>query len=361
MSNKTALQGHNTRISSNNTNLNTILQMAQNLPDAGEDITLQEKTVTPTTSTQNVIADAGYNGLSKVTVNAMPTATQATPSISVSTGGLITASAEQTAGYVSTGTKSATKQLTTKAATTYTPTTSNQTIATGTYLTGTQTIKGDSNLVASNIKSGVSIFGVAGTLTTGITPTGTITITENGTHDVTNYASATVNVASSGGDTSVEDSIIERTITSYTNDRITKIGGNALRGASITSLSCANVTSLEAYSLESCTSLVTVNLPKVNTLKNYAMQKCSALTTLEFPLKISTQGAVWLNCSALTTLILRGTTMSGLGNKNCFNGTPIASGTGYIYVPDDLVDTYKANTNWANYADQIKGLSELPS
>lgn len=44
-----------------------------------------------------------------------------------------------------------------------TPSTSNKTIASGRYLTGTQTIEGDSNLKAENIKSGVSIFGVTGT------------------------------------------------------------------------------------------------------------------------------------------------------------------------------------------------------
>lgn len=38
------------------------------------------------------------------------------------------------------------------------PTTTNQTIASGKYLNGVQTIQGDSNLVAGNIKSGVSIF-----------------------------------------------------------------------------------------------------------------------------------------------------------------------------------------------------------
>lgn len=104
----------------------------------------------------------------------------ATPTITVSSAGLITAevSATQnvtptvTAGYVSSGTAGAitvsgseTEQLTTKAAATITPGTSNQTIAAGTYLTGAQTISGDANLVGSNIISGKTIFGVAGTVT----------------------------------------------------------------------------------------------------------------------------------------------------------------------------------------------------
>lgn len=52
-----------------------------------------------------------------------------------------------------------------KEATTITPTTTDQTVAAGTHLTGLLTIKGDSNLLAENIKSGVTIFGVAGTYT----------------------------------------------------------------------------------------------------------------------------------------------------------------------------------------------------
>lgn len=79
---------------------------------------------------------------------------QATPQITVSSSGLITATA---------GDKSATKQLSTQAAQTITPGTSNKTISSGKYLTGTQTILGDADLVAGNIKKGVTIFDVLGT------------------------------------------------------------------------------------------------------------------------------------------------------------------------------------------------------
>ena len=95
-------------------------------------VKLQSKSVSPSESTQTVSPDSGYDGLSKVTVNAISST------------------------YIG-------SDVTKKSAATYTPKTTDQSIASGQYLSGAQTIKGDGNLVAGNIKSGVSIFGVTGT------------------------------------------------------------------------------------------------------------------------------------------------------------------------------------------------------
>lgn len=141
-------------------------------------------TITPTTSSQTAVA-AGKYTTGAVTVAAMPSGS-ATPAASitgtsatVSTGTntltlskTVSNTPQVSAGYVSAGTAgnssvSLTANVTTKAAATITPGTSNQTIASGTYLTGTQTISGDANLVAGNIKNGTTIFGVTGTYSGG--------------------------------------------------------------------------------------------------------------------------------------------------------------------------------------------------
>ena len=86
------------------------------------------------------------------------------PSISVSSAGKITASTSYTSGIIGSSTVSNTSQLSTQSGTTITPGTSQKTaVATGKYTTGPVYVAGDSDLVSSNIKKGVNIFGVSGT------------------------------------------------------------------------------------------------------------------------------------------------------------------------------------------------------
>ena len=148
-------------------------------------------TIGRSTSTQYINIPVGYNSATAYyTISATPNGSVTAPSsisgttATVSTGTntlTLTKTVSvtpnvTTAGYISAGTAgnssvTLTANVTTKAATTITPGTSNQTIAAGTYLTGTQTITGDADLVAANIKSGVNIFGVNGTFTSDATAT----------------------------------------------------------------------------------------------------------------------------------------------------------------------------------------------
>jgi len=84
--------------------------------------------------------------------------------------GTFTSDANAAAGHILSGMTAyvngnkITGSIPSKGAATYTPGTTNQTIAAGQYLSGAQTILGSANLTASNIKQGVNIFNVVGTL-----------------------------------------------------------------------------------------------------------------------------------------------------------------------------------------------------
>ena len=142
-----------------------------NVPE--KEFTTQTKTATPSTSQQIITPDSGYDGLSQITVEAMPSGSLSTPTISSS--GLITAQVG-TSGYLASGTK-VTKQLTTQAAKTVTPTASEQTVVnSAVYTTGA-----------------VKVAAV---------PSETKTITANGTYTPSSgkfFSSVTVNVPSSSG------------------------------------------------------------------------------------------------------------------------------------------------------------------
>lgn len=132
-----------------------------NLGGGGGAPELQLKQATPliTNAQQIILPDEGYDGLSKVTVNPMPTGSLKTPT--VNSIGYISAGV-QTAGYFDTSATSG-LQLSTQAAKTITPSTYSQTaVASGKYTTGAVTVAGDSDLVSSNIVAGKSIFGVSG-------------------------------------------------------------------------------------------------------------------------------------------------------------------------------------------------------
>jgi surface protein len=77
------------------------------------------------------------------------------------------------------------------------------------------------------------------------------------------------------------------------------------------------------------------------------------------------------NCSSLTKFIIRNmdsvTPLYSTTFTGCYHFTGTVNSTynpdglkdGRIYVPDDMVDTLKAATNWSTYADIIVGLSTL--
>lgn len=211
-------------------------------------------------------------------------------------------------------------------------------------------------------------------------------------------------ITGGGADYSVEDAIITRSISgAYSNDRITTVGVCAFLGCqALTAIDLPNVTQIKRNAFETCSRLQTINLPKVtefdrDVFANSAIPQAdfplvtimgtgcfrlatnltsanlplvtdlpadtfrnSTIRTADFAAVTNINRTAFTDCKNLETLIIRTPSVCVISDISvALRGSKIASGTGYIYVPDNLVDSYKAATNWVALANQIKPISAL--
>lgn len=216
-----------------------------------------------------------------------------------------------------------------------------------------------------------------------------------------------------GGDTALGDSILNGTVTSYSSDTLVNLKDYSFTGCSeLTSVICPNVTALGKYCFYGCEQLstVTIKWEQVPKLPDYGFKDCKLLTspttfpavtevgqgcfdasgfeTLVFPnltkatsygcfltssvasfqhltkmvveKKCSFGSSCFQNQGKLEALILSANEVSTLSASNAFNNSAIANGTGYIYVPQVLIEQYKVATNWATYANQFRAIEDYP-
>lgn len=103
-----------------------------------------------------------------------------------------------------------------------------------------------------------------------------------------------------------------------------------------------------------CTSLAKITIPKVTYYEYSMCNGCSNLLVSDIGGGTINRGGIFQDCKKLQTIIIRGTTVCNLGNVSNLSNTPFypnggtgITGTGTLYVPASLVDSYKTATNWS--------------
>ena len=124
--------------------------------------------------------------------------------------------------------------------------------------------------------------------------------------------------------------------------------------------SCSNLISVSlpacedvgAQAFRSCTSLSDVYIPNCTTVEAAAFRDCKALQSISLPV-CSYIGIQAFQSTNLNSIVLGSTSVCSMNESNTFDSTPIASGTGSIYVPASLVNAYKSARYWSYFSNRI--------
>ncbi len=185
----------------------------------------------------------------------------------------------------------------------------------------------------------------------GTTPTGTIQITQNGTVDVTDYATADMAVPN---DNTMFNGELSGAAIDLVNDEVTTLRERCFYNyTALKSAHFGAVTSMSQRVFYGCTGLKRAYFPKLTTLnQTEQFRGCTQLNYLDFPVLSSFSSTNTFNgCSALNFIVLRRTSgIVTLTSTNTFSNTPFLTGNGgggTIYVPYSLVSNYQGNSTWS--------------
>ena len=122
---------------------------------------------------------------------------------------------------------------------------------------------------------------------------------------------------------------------------------------SLTELKEEGIATLPVRVLYYNPSLQFVEFPNIQNIKDYALSNCSNLEAAilgkeGFSSKISLYAYCFGFSKKLKHLVINSSTMASC-TGNSLMSTPIQCGNGAIYVPENLVNTYKTSTAWKTY------------
>ena len=196
----------------------------------------------------------------------------------------------------------------------------------------------DNNIQAGNIKSGVTILEVTGTYE-GQQPTGTISITENGTVDVSQYASADVNVQGSSSDYNAKIKTTNTDGSLYVPYLIEEIPIIDL-GNNVTSLNSAF-----AYfkNLKKFPAINTAKITNMSTMFRY----CAALQDVEIfnTSRVTNMNNMYQGCTALSNESLNNI-LYMCANATAYTGTKTLA---VIGLTSAQATTCQSLSNWDDF------------
>lgn len=184
---------------------------------------------------------------------------------------------------------------------------------------------------------------------TGSTPTGTkqISITQNGTttEDVTNYASAeiTVNVPSGGSGYSLDDLATKAEPSGVLNISV-PVGDYAFYGRNNITKVTGSTTSIGTSSFQNCTGLLEIDLPNCTYLGGTSFIYCTNLATVKVP-EVTYMGAGVFRGTGITTIALPKWNIDTSSTTNTFNGCTALEAFDTIGASNLMSGFFSGNTN----------------